>query len=165
MAPWLKRLLGFPSPTRRRRQRPAFKSMYDLDQRQPIRMFEKRMSRGMLREGREVFFTAFYNDTEVLAVTSTIGTKYRCAPSDDVSGWGYKCLLLGATHIRQYHNHHSAHDSSFSRNDRRSHLFFKKILEPYGLRFESYLVYPGLLWGYRIKRFSRWESFLARLGS
>ncbi len=166
MASWLARLLGFLSPTRRRRRRPAFKSIYELDQRQPIREFEKKMARGMLREGREVFVTAFCNDAQVLGVTATIGTKYRCAPSDDVFGWGDKCLLLGATQIRQYHNHHSAQNGfGFSRQDRRSHLSLKKVLEPYGLRFESHLVCPGLLWGYRIKRFSRWESFLAWLGS
>lgn len=165
MALWLARLLGFPRPTRQKRKRPAFKSLYELDQRQPIGEFEKKMARGMLREGREVFVAAFCNNAEVLAVTARIGTKYRCAPSDNVFGWGQKCLLLGATQIRQYHNHPPALNSSgFSRQDRQSHLFFMKVVEPYGLRFESYLVYPGLLWGYRIKRFCRWESFLAWLG-
>ena len=66
-----------------RKRKPPFKTLYKLNQIQLIGTFERKMVHGMFNEGREVFVTAFVNDTNVLRVTATIGSKYSCRASDD----------------------------------------------------------------------------------
>ena len=63
------------------RRKPPFKKRYELDQVQPIIEFETKMVKGMFSEGREIFVAAFANDTHVLKVTATIGSKYSCGAS------------------------------------------------------------------------------------
>ena len=48
-----------------RKRKPPFKTLYGLNQIQPIGTFERNMVHGMFNEGREVFVTAFVNDTHV----------------------------------------------------------------------------------------------------
>ena len=139
-----------------RKRRPPFKKLYDLDRVQPIEEFEKKMVKGMLKEGKEIFVTAFCNDTHVLKVTASIGSKYRCRPSDNCHNWGEKAIKLGSTQIRQYHNHPPVFGRSFiSKADKESHKFFSSLVRPYGIKFRSFLVYPSRLGGAKIREFSQ----------
>lgn len=137
-----------------RKRRPPFKTQYKLNQVQPIGTFERRMVRGMFIEGREVFVTAFVNDTHVLRVTATIGSKYSCRPSDDVTLWGEKACEIGATKIRQYHNHPSVYGRARpSQTDRRTHASLKSCVTPWGVEFQSILVYKSRLGTVEMKEF------------
>jgi len=53
-----------------KKRRPAFKKLYEQDQRQPIIEFEKKMIKGMFSENREVFVTAFVDDAYVVSQPS-----------------------------------------------------------------------------------------------
>ncbi len=126
-----------------REQRRPFKQRYDLNRRQSIHHFEGKMARGMLEEDREVFVTAFCKDGHVLGVTASIGSKFRCRPSDDVNKWGQKARRLGADEIRQYHNHPRVEGRHrLSREDRAFHSALKASIEGEGVRFRTFLVYP-----------------------
>lgn len=143
----------FKRPKKKRR-RPPFKKNYDLDRYQSIEEFEKKMKQGMLKEGKEIFVTAFCNDTHVLNVTATIGSKNTCRPSDNYYNWGAKSKKIGATQIRQYHNHPPLLGRSFiSPADKKSNEVFKELLRPYGIEFRSFLVYPSRLGGMRMKEY------------
>lgn len=125
----LYRVLAQHRPKEKKR-RYAFKKLYDLDRVQPIDEFERKMIDGMHREGREVFVTAFVRDGYVLRVTATIGSKFACHPSDDVTLWGQKARDLGATRIRQYHNHPDIFGRSWpSRQDKLTHRTLKAEVE------------------------------------
>jgi len=138
-----------------RKRRSPFKKLYDLDRVQSIKEFEKKMVKGMSKEGKEIFVTAFCNDTHVLKVTASIGSKYRCKPSDNCQNWSEKAIKLGATQIRQYHNHLPGFGrSSISKADKESHKIFKSLVQPYGIKFRSFLVYPSRLGGAKIRKYS-----------
>ncbi len=139
------------SPKARKRRQP-FKKLYDLDKIQLIEEFERKMIRGMLKERKEIFVTAFCNDTHVLKVTASIGSKYSCRPSDNCYNWGEKAIKLGASQIRQYHNHPPGFGCSFpSKEDIENHKFFSSLVLPYGIKFHSFLVYPSILGKTKIK--------------
>ena len=144
-----------PDKQKIRRQRKApFKKRNDLDQRQLIVDFEQKLADSMLREGKEVFVTAFCKDNEVLTVTATVGSKNQCRPSDNYSNWGNKAHRLRATQIRQYHNHPAVFGRSFiSTKDRESSAFFRTLLEDDRIEFISLLVFPSRLGGYQIQRY------------
>ncbi len=129
-----------------RKRKPPFKTRYGLNQIQPIGTFERKMVHGMFNEGREVFVTAFVNDTHVLRVTATIGSKYSCHASDDVTLWGEKACEIGATKIRQYHNHPAVYGRSRpSQTDRRTNASLKSWVAPWGVELQSILVYKSRL--------------------
>lgn len=131
----------------------SFKTRCDLTRRQPISQFEDKMARGMLREGKEVWVTAFCVNGGALTATATVGDWGKCEPSDDVARWPEKCQRLGAEEVRWYHNHPRGFGKSLpSRDDRRTHRELKGLLEPWGIRFRSFLVYPSVF-SYRIKEF------------
>lgn len=138
---------------RRKARRLPFKKHYDLDRYQSISEFERRMIQGMIREHKEVFVTAFCSRKEVITATATIGSRFRCRPSDNALEWGAKACRLHATEIRQYHNHPAGRGASrVSPMDKESHRHFKELVEPYGIRFRSFLVYPrSIIGGYTIK--------------
>ena len=135
-------------------RRLPFKKRYDLDRRQPINIFEEKMAKAMLSEGKEVFVTAFCKANKVLTVTATVGSKNQCRPSDNFHNWGNKAYRLGATQIRQYHNHPAVLGRSFiSAKDRESNAFFCTLLEGDRIEFVSFLVFPSRLGGYQIQRY------------
>src|SRR4051812_24780372 len=143
-----------PRP-RRGRRRPAFKKRHGLDRRQPLAGFDRKLATAMFDEGKEVFVTAFCTDDEVVAVTATVGTARRCRPSDRVENWGMKASRLGATQIRQYHNHPDVLGRSIpSGADRRSHQYLRACVEPYGVRFHSLLIYKPWLGSYTVKEYA-----------
>ena len=143
--------------TRKRKprpRRPPFKKLHKLNQIQPIVEFEEKMIKGMFAENKEVFVTAFVNDTHVLKVTATIGSKYTCRPSDNVYSWGEKACKIGATKIRQYHNHPNVFGrSSPSTKDRKTHRALKPFIEQWGIEFQSLLVYKSWFRGVRVKEY------------
>lgn len=137
-------------PTRR----PPFKQRYDLNRRQPIKQFEQKMINGMQEEQKEIFVTAFCKDGEVLQVTASVGSRSRCSPSDDYTNWGYKANKLGATEIRQYHNHIVKGDARFSKQDKKTYRIYRDQVKPFGVRIRFFLVYPRrLIGGHGIKEF------------
>ena len=139
-------------PKKRKQRKPPFKKSNDLDRRQPIYVFEEKMANASLREGKEVFVTAFCNNNEVLAVTATVGSRGSCRPSDNVYNWGEKANRIGATRIHQYHNHPPVFGrSSISSKDKKSNAFFHEILQKDSIRFRSFLVFPRRLGGYCIR--------------
>ena len=130
-------------PARLTRKRlPAFKKRYDLDRRQPLDGFERKLAMAMFSVGREVWVTVFCDEREVLAVTATIGSTRRCKPSDKIHNWGAKACRLRATQIRQYHNHPDIWGRSTpSAMDWRSHAYMRQCVEPYGFRMHTLLIY------------------------
>jgi len=145
-----------PDKTLKKKQRkPPFKKRYDLDRRQPIDIFEGKMANAMLAEGKEVFVTAFCNNDEVLTVTATVGSRGSCCPSDNVHNWGEKANRIGATEIRQYHNHPPVFGRSFiSSKDKKSNMFFHELLQQYNIRLRSFLVFSSRFGGYRIQEYN-----------
>jgi len=138
----------------KKQRRAPFKNRYDLNRHQPISEFESKMVQGMFEEGKEVFVTAFCTEIDILSVTATIGSKFRCRPSDNYNAWGNKAQMLGATQIRQYHNHPAVFGRSFlSEEDQLSSAVYEDITKEYGIIFRSFLVYPRRLGGYAIKEF------------
>ena len=130
---------------RRRTRRPAFKALYDLNTRQSIAQFERKMCDGMRKEGKEVCVTAFCHGREVLAATASIGSRFKCEPADNPRMWGPKACRIGATEIRQYHNHPAVRGrSAFSRADEAAYLAWRPVVEAYGVHFRSFMVHPGL---------------------
>jgi DNA repair protein RadC len=139
---------------RPRRRASPFKERYDLNRCQPIPEFERKLARAMFAEVKEVFVTAFCTENEVLRVTATIGTTYRCRPSDRVDLWGQRAVQLQATQVRQYHNHpHIRGRSKPSRQDYRSNKSMRSRVEPYGIRFHGFLIYKPWLGRYTIKEY------------
>jgi hypothetical protein len=138
-----------------RRRRPPFKNRYDLNRRQSISEFERKLARAMFIEVNEVFVAAFCTDDEVLFITATVGTKYRCSSSDSVGRWGHKALAARATQIRQYHNHPHVFGRSFiSTQDRRSNRVARPAVEQYGIRFRSFLIYKPWIGTYVLKEYN-----------
>ena len=149
------RLFGNGELAVKRARRAPFKQRYGLTQRQPIDAFEAKMFQGMCAENREIFVTAFCNNSEVLRVTATMGSKRSCRNSDDISLWAYHADRVGATRIRQYHNHPNELGRSFTSSaDRQSHRSAVDCMEGTGIRFESLLVYQSWLGGCVIKPYS-----------
>jgi hypothetical protein len=138
----------------KKKRRPPFKDLYDLNRRQPVNVFEQKMIKGMFSEGKEVFVTAFCRGDEVLRVTANIGSKYRCRPADDYTNWGWKAQEMGGTEIRQYHNHLGKGEAKFSKTDKRNYPIFREHVEPFGIKIRFFLVYPRrLIGGYTIREF------------
>lgn len=139
---FLKLFSGRNKKTRNRR--PPFKKLYDLDKHQPITEFERKMVRGMFAENREIFVTAFVTETHVLRVTATIGSKYSCRASDNINLWGVKAQKIGASKIKQYHNHPDVFGRSFPSNtDKKGHRNLKPFIERHDIEFQSLLVYKS----------------------
>lgn len=138
--------------TNSRRKRRTFKSYYDLDRKQPIREFEQKMIEGMDREGKEVFVTAFCNKNKVLRVFASIGSKYKCKPSDNYTKWGKRAKKYGATQIRQYHNHPGLYKGNPSSLDKKTAVYFEKFVGQ-DVNLKNYIVYRGFL-GYKINRYN-----------
>lgn len=146
--------LLFGNKRKIKKRRPAFKKLYELDQIQSITEFEQKMIRGMFAENREIFVTAFVNNTHVLRVTATIGSKYKCRSSDNIYLWGEKATKIGAARIRQYHNHPDVFGRSFtSRIDKDGHRELKQCVEQWGIEFHSFLVYKSWFGGAKIKKY------------
>jgi len=84
--------------------RARFKTHYELTGKRVVE-FEKTLVVGMRQERKEVWVAAFCKGNAVVRVTATIGSAFRCRPSDDVRQWSRIARNLGCTEIRQYHNH------------------------------------------------------------
>jgi len=141
---WLFSSDSRPSAPRDRGNRKGqpFKKYFDLDRKQPISEFEEKMIRGMFVEGREVFVTAFADDKDVLRATAKIGNLYSCSAGDNIDMWEWHAKRIGATQIRQYHNHPDVRGRSRpSSMDIRSHNQLKSLLNGSDITFHSYLVY------------------------
>jgi hypothetical protein len=146
------RLIGVNK--KKAKRRPPFKERYDLNRRQPIKEFEQKMVQGMKTEQKEIFVTAFCKNGEVLQVTASIGSKYRCSPADDYTNWGYKAQRIGATEIRQYHNHVLKGATGFSKQDKKTYPIYREHVKTFGVKIRFFLVYPRrLIGGYGIKEF------------
>jgi DNA repair protein RadC len=143
-----------PTTRVRRKRLPAFKRRYDLDRRQPLDGFEQKLAMAMFSVQREVWVTVFCNESEVLAVTATIGSKYRCRPSDKIHNWGPRARRLGATQIRQYHNHPDIWGRSTpSTQDWNSNRYMRRCVEPYGIRMHTLLIYKPWFGGFKVQEY------------
>jgi hypothetical protein len=137
-----------------RKRRLSFKKRHGLDQRQPLAGFEQRLAMAMFTEGREVFVTAFCTEVEVLSVTATVGTARQCRPSDRVENWGQKARRLGASQIRQYHNHPNVWGRSIpSSRDYSTNKYLRGCVEPYGIRLHTLLIYKPWFGTYMVKEY------------
>lgn len=131
---------------RRRRQGESFKKAYGLAGRD-VPSLEEALAVGMYREGREVFVTAFVRRGVVVRATASIGSRYRCRPTDDPAKWRDHLDRLGCDEIRQYHNH-PVHEGGTapSAGDTRSSRQLKKLLGPHSHKLRSFIVFwnrPG----------------------
>src|SRR3989344_3395792 len=81
-----------------------FKKAYELSGKS-ISEFEHILGIAMKHEVKEVWVTAFCRKGIVVRATATIGSVYRCRPSDDVRNWPQHIYKLNCDEIRQYHNH------------------------------------------------------------
>ena len=144
------------SRTSSAKRRPAFKVRHGLNARQPISVFEEKMLAGMSRERNEVWVTAFCSESEVLRVTANVGSRYKSRATDDVSNWPNEARRGSATQIRQYHSHPPCFGRSQpSRTDLDSHRTLKRFVEQYDLGYGSYIAYPGLFGGMKVKRYGQ----------
>ena len=127
-----------------------FKSHYDL-RGSTIEDFEKAIAIGMLHEQKEVWVTAFCRSENVLKVTSTIGSKFICRPSDSVTSWHKNALRLQCNEVRQYHNHLTSRNFTRpSPQDIKTTKSLEESLHKLGLQFQSYIVYWNKILEYKI---------------
>lgn len=130
--------------------RSQFKKHYDLSGRN-LEEFERLLAIGMRHEHREVWVAAFCRSQHVVRVTASIGSAYRCRPSDDLARWPDHAEELGCTSIRQYHNHPgSCRSTSASPQDRQTSRAIEKLVNDAGIEFRSYIVFWNEIGEYRI---------------
>ena len=130
-----------------------FKKHYDLSGRN-LEEFERLLAIGMRHERREVWVAAFCRGQRVLRVTATIGSAYRCRPSDDLSRWTDHAEELRCTSIRQYHNHPgSCRSTSPSPQDRQTSRAIERLINGAGIEFRSYIVFWNEIGEYRITEY------------
>jgi hypothetical protein len=133
--------------------RSLFKKHYDLSGK-ALQEFERLVAIGMRHERREVWVAAFCRGEMVMRVTATIGSAYRCKPSDDLSQWPYHAEKLHCTSIRLYHNHPgSCRSTNPSAQDRRTAHVIDNLLTDVGLDFHSYIVFWNEIGEYRITQY------------
>lgn len=89
---------------RERAKGERFKAAYDLTGKS-VNELEESLSVGMFRERREVFVTVFMRAGIAVRVTASIGSPYRCRPTDDPARWVEQIQRLQCDEVRQYHNH------------------------------------------------------------
>lgn len=130
--------------------RSQFKKHYDLSGRN-IEEFEQLLAIGMRHERREVWVAAFCQSQHVVRVTATIGSAYRCSPSDDIARWPARVKELQCTSVRQYHNHPgTSRSTSPSPQDRLTSRGIEKLLAGRGVEYHSYIVFWNEIGEYRI---------------
>jgi hypothetical protein len=107
------------------------KTLYDL---------EEALSVGMYREGREIFVTSFMRKGVAVRCTASIGSPYRCSPSDKPGKWKYHYERLGCDQIRQYHNHsvHKGKTQPSYQDYKMSNLLESSFS---GIEFRSFIIY------------------------
>lgn len=144
---------------RERNQGEQFKRTYDLIGKS-IAECEERLAVGMSREHREVFVNCFVKGDEVVRVTASIGSIYRCAPSDNPYRWKQHFERLGCTEIRQYHNHPVNNNrTSPSPFDHKTSLSIKQLLGKHGSKLKSYIIYWNQINEWRIIEYDELGKF------
>lgn len=148
-----RRVAEFYESVPKRSFRSLFKKHYDLTGK-TLQEFERFLAIGMRHERREVWVAAFCRGELVLRVTATIGSAYRCRPSDDLSRWPSHAEKLHCTSIRLYHNHPgSCRSTNPSPQDRRTAQVIENFLTVSGLDFHSYIVFWNEIGEYRITKY------------
>jgi hypothetical protein len=147
------RMAEFYESVPKRSSRSLFKKHYDLGGK-TLQEFERLLAIGMRHERREVWVAAFCRGEMVTRVTATIGSVYRCRPSDDLSRWPYHAQKLHCNSIRLYHNHPGSCRSTISSpQDRRTARIIAESLAVAGLHFSSYIVFWNEIGEYRITEY------------
>ena len=130
-----------------------FKSHYDLSGSNFVD-FENALAVGMWHEQKEVWVTALCRDEKVMHVTATVGSKFRCRPSDTLSSWSKNARRLGCSEIRQYHNHPI--NTNFTRpspEDIIGSQSCERILRESSINFKSYVVFWNKILEYKILQY------------
>jgi hypothetical protein len=147
------RVAEFYESVPKRSFRGLFKKHYDLNGK-TLKEFERLLAIGMRHERREVWVAAFCRGEVVTRVTATIGSAYRCGPSDDLSKWPVHAQNLHCNSIRLYHNHPgSCRSTNPSPEDRRTARVIGELLADAGLHFSSYIVFWNEIGEYRITKY------------
>jgi hypothetical protein len=118
-----------------------FKRAYELGGK-GIKDCEERLAVGMNREKKEIFVTCFIKAKEVVRVTASIGSVFRCSASDDPRRWKENIERLGCDEIRQYHNHPINNNRTIpSLIDHKTSLSLRQILGDHGNKLRSFIIY------------------------
>jgi hypothetical protein len=135
-----------------------FKTAYALNGRS-VRDFEMAMAIGMKNEKKEVFVTAFVRQNEVVRVTASIGSPFRCSAADDPRKWPIHYRRLKCDDLRQYHNHPAFGNHTIpSPTDYRSNELLNTLLEPAGISMKAYIVYWNEIFEWRLLRYDENEG-------
>jgi hypothetical protein len=129
-----------------------FKKAYSLSGKS-LHGLEEALSIGMYREGQEIFVTAFMRKGVAVRVTASIGSPYRCSPSDKPEKWEYHYERLECDQIRQYHNH-SVHNGKTqpSQMDYKTAKVLKSFLS--GIEFRSFIICWNAIREWKIVEYS-----------
>lgn len=130
-----------------------FKQAYELVGKR-AKDCEERLAVGMSREQKEVFVTCFIKAEEVVRVTASIGSVFRCSASDDPRRWQYHAERLCCDEIRQYHNHPVNNNRTCpSPVDHKTSLSLKQILGNHGNKLRSFIIYWNEIREWRIMEY------------
>jgi hypothetical protein len=137
----------------RRNKGEHFKRAYELVGK-TTKDCEERLAVGMNREQKEVFVTCFLKADEVVRVTASIGSVFRCSASDDPRRWKQHIERLSCDEISQYHNHPISNNrTSPSPVDYKTSLSLKQILGHHGNKLRSFIVYWNEIREWRIMEY------------
>jgi hypothetical protein len=115
---------------------------------------EEGLAVGMSREQKEVFVTCFIKAEEVVRVTASIGSVFRCSAADDPRRWRQHIERLNCDEIRQYHNHPINNNRTCpSPVDYKTSLSLKKILGHHGNKLRSFIIYWNEIREWRIMEY------------
>lgn len=138
---------------RLRRKGEQFKRVYDLAGK-TVENCEKSLAVGMSREQKEVFVTCFVKAEEVVRVTASIGSVFRCSAADDPRRWKQHVERLNCDEITQYLNHPINNNRTRpSPADYRTSLALKQILGHHGNKLRSFIIYWNEIREWRIMEY------------
>jgi hypothetical protein len=145
---------------RSRNRGEQFKRAYELVGRS-TKECEERLAVGMKREGREVWVTCFMRKDEVIRITASIGSAFRCSPADNPLHWGQHINRLGCDELRQYHNH-PIHNNRTNPSDMdfQSSNSLKQILGRHDKKLRSFIIYWNQIGEWRIMEYDRNNCWL-----
>lgn len=127
-----------------------FKRAYELVGKR-VQNFEENLAVGMSREQKEVFVTAFLRAEEVVRVTASIGSVFRCSAADDPRRWQQHVERLNSDEIRQYHNHPvNKNRTRPSYADYETSATLIQLLGQHGSKLKSFIIYWNEIREWRI---------------
>ena len=118
-----------------------FKRAYELGGK-GIKDCEESLAVGMSREKKEIFVTCFMKAEEVVRVTASIGSVFRCSASDDPRRWKQHIERLDCDELRQYHNHPINNNRTCpTLIDHQTSQSLKQILGHHSNKLRSFIIF------------------------